>query len=130
MGRCSIDVSNDFLQNFHTRDLSQLLWVGPVPGDIAEIEAYCRIFRAAEQLHTGVMSALCDPETGECPARYDVESEDLPVLEDKVAAFLGCMLALLNRGRQQPCLPALAGPLIPHRSAQGTRLSLGHRAPT
>ncbi|EES08133.1 hypothetical protein BDA96_05G069400 [Sorghum bicolor] len=88
-------------QNFHTRDLSQLLWIGPVPGDIAEIEAYCRIFRAAEQLHTAVMSALCDPETGECPVRYDVESEDLPVLEDKVAAVLGCMLALLNRGRNE-----------------------------
>ncbi|XP_062181894.1 probable NAD kinase 2, chloroplastic [Phragmites australis] len=88
-------------QNFHTRDLSQLLWVGPVPGDIAEVEAYCRIFRAAEQLHTAVMSALCDPETGECPVRYDVESEDLPVLEDKVAAVLGCMLALLNRGRNE-----------------------------
>ncbi|XP_062198247.1 probable NAD kinase 2, chloroplastic [Phragmites australis] len=88
-------------QNFHTRDLSQLLWVGPVPGDIAEIEAYCRIFRSAEQLHTTVMSALCDPETGECPVRYDVESEDLPVLEDKVAAVLGCMLALLNRGRNE-----------------------------
>lgn len=72
-----------------------------MPGDIAEIEAYCRIFRAAEQLHTAVMSALCDPETGECPARYDMESEDLPVLEDKVAAFLGCMLALLNRGRKE-----------------------------
>ncbi|TVU26227.1 hypothetical protein EJB05_28764 [Eragrostis curvula] len=88
-------------QNYHTRDLSQLLWVGPVPGDIAEIEAYCRIFRAAEQLHTAVMSALCDPETGECPVRYDVESEDLPVLEDKVAAVLGCMLALLSRGRAE-----------------------------
>lgn len=88
-------------QNFHTRDLSQLLWVGPVPGDIAEVEAYCRIFRAAEQLHTAVMSALCDPETGECTAHYDVESEDLPVLEGKVAAVLGCMLALLNRGRNE-----------------------------
>ncbi|KAF0894604.1 hypothetical protein E2562_001903 [Oryza meyeriana var. granulata] len=88
-------------QNYHTRDLSQLLWVGPVPGDIAEIEAYCRIFRAAEQLHTAVMSALCDPETGECPVRYDVQTEDLPVLEDKVAAVLGCMLALLNRGRKE-----------------------------
>jgi NAD+ kinase len=72
-----------------------------VPGDIAEIEAYCRIFRAAEQLHTAVMSALCDPETGECPVRYDVESEDLPILEDKVTAVLGCMLALLNRGRNE-----------------------------
>ncbi|ONM19464.1 NAD kinase 2 chloroplastic [Zea mays] len=88
-------------QNFQTRDPSQLLWIGPVPGDIAEIEAYCRIFRAAEQLHTAVMSALCDPETGECPVRYDVESEDLPILEDKVTAVLGCMLALLNRGRNE-----------------------------
>ncbi|KQJ89091.1 probable NAD kinase 2, chloroplastic [Brachypodium distachyon] len=88
-------------QNSNTRDLSQLLWVGPVPGDIAEIEAYCRIFRAAEQLQNAVMSALCDPETGECPVRYDVPSEDLPVLEDKVAAVLGCMLALLNRGRTE-----------------------------
>ncbi|KAL6868212.1 hypothetical protein ACP4OV_015057 [Aristida adscensionis] len=88
-------------QNFHPRDLSQMLWVGPVPGDIAEIEAYCRIFRAAEQLHAAVMAALCDPETGECPARYDVESKDLPVLEDKVAAVLGCMLALLTRGRAE-----------------------------
>lgn len=72
-----------------------------MPGDIAEIEAFCRIFRAAEQLHTAVMSALCDPETGECPVRYDVQTEDLPVLEDKVAAVLGCMLALLNRGRKE-----------------------------
>ncbi|KAL6658276.1 hypothetical protein ACP70R_003862 [Stipagrostis hirtigluma subsp. patula] len=99
--RRSVPGSGSTPRNFHTRDLSQMLWVGPVPGDIAEIEAYCRIFRAAEQLHTAVMSALCDPETGECPARYDVESEDLPVLEDKVAAVLGCMLALLNRGRAE-----------------------------
>jgi NAD+ kinase len=49
-----------------------MLWVGPVPGDITEIEAYCRIFRAAEQLHIAVLSSLCDLETGECRARYDV----------------------------------------------------------
>ena len=44
---------------------------------------------------------LCDPETGECPVRYDVQSEDLPVLDDKVAAVLGCMLLLLNQGRTE-----------------------------
>ncbi|CAO2152791.1 unnamed protein product [Urochloa humidicola] len=112
-------------QNFYTRDLSQLLWVGPVPGDIAEIEAYCRIFRAAEQLHTAVMSALCDPETGECPARYDVESEDLPVLEDKVAAFLGCMLALLNRGRNE----VLSGRSAVASAFQGSEDSTSDRIP-
>ncbi|KAK3119420.1 hypothetical protein QOZ80_9AG0670200 [Eleusine coracana subsp. coracana] len=112
-------------QNFHTRDLSQMLWVGPVPGDIAEIEAYCRIFRAAEQLHTAVMSALCDPETGECPVRYDVQSEDLPVLEDKVAAFLGCMLALLNRGRTE----VLSGRSDVASSFQGSEDSTMDRIP-
>ncbi|CAO2141140.1 unnamed protein product [Urochloa humidicola] len=112
-------------QNFYTRDLSQLLWVGPVPGDIAEIEAYCRIFRAAEQLHTAVMSALCDPETGESPARYDVESEDLPVLEDKVAAFLGCMLALLNRGRNE----VLSGRSAVASAFQGSEDSTSDRIP-
>ncbi|AQK58657.1 NAD kinase 2 chloroplastic [Zea mays] len=112
-------------QNFHTRDLSQLLWIGPVPGDIAEIEAYCRIFRAAEQLHTAVMSALCDPETGECPVRYDVESEDLPVLEDKVAAVLGCMLALLNRGRNE----VLSGRSGVASAFQGSEDSTADRIP-
>ncbi|XBH54600.1 hypothetical protein VPH35_076875 [Triticum aestivum] len=52
---------------------------------------------------------LCDPETGECPVRYDVQSEDLPVLDDKVAAVLGCMLALLNQGRTE----VLAGRIPP-----------------
>ncbi|KAM0908943.1 hypothetical protein ACQ4PT_015127 [Festuca glaucescens] len=112
-------------QNSHTRDLSQLLWVGPVPGDIAEIEAYCRIFRAAEQLQNAVMSALCDPETGECPVRYDVPSEDLPVLEDKVAAVLGCMLALLNRGRTE----VLAGRSGVASAFQGSEHSTMDRIP-
>ncbi|KAJ0973181.1 hypothetical protein J5N97_021140 [Dioscorea zingiberensis] len=82
------------------QDLSQMLWAGPVPGDIAEIEAYCRIFRAAEQLHTVVMETLCNPETGECNVLYDTPSEDIPLLEQKVAAVLGCMIVLLNRGRE------------------------------
>lgn len=87
-------------QTFQTQDMSQLLWVGPVPGDIAEVEAYCRIFRAAEQLHTAIMDTLCNPETGECSVNYDIPSEDIPLLEEKVVALLGCMLALLNKGRE------------------------------
>ncbi|MQL70528.1 hypothetical protein Taro_002866 [Colocasia esculenta] len=81
-------------------DSSQLLWAGPVPGDIAEIEAYCRIFRAAEQLHTAIMETLCDPETGECMISYNIPSEELPALEEKIVAVLGCIVALLNRGRE------------------------------
>ncbi|CAL5342069.1 unnamed protein product [Camellia sinensis] len=42
-------------QTFQSHDLSQLPWIGPVPGDIAEVEAFCRIFRAAEQLHNALM---------------------------------------------------------------------------
>ncbi|WOK97366.1 hypothetical protein Cni_G06074 [Canna indica] len=87
-------------QTFQTQDISQMLYIGPVPGDIAEVEAYCRIFRAAEHLHSAIMDALCNPETGECAAPYDVPSEDMPILEEKVVAILGCMLALLNRARE------------------------------
>ncbi|KAG6499677.1 hypothetical protein ZIOFF_039468 [Zingiber officinale] len=87
-------------QTFQTQDVSQLLWIGPVPGDIAEVEAYCRIFRAAEQLHSSIMDALCNEETGECAVPYDIPSEDMPMLEDKIVAILGCMLALLNRARE------------------------------
>ncbi|XP_064996440.1 probable NAD kinase 2, chloroplastic isoform X2 [Musa acuminata AAA Group] len=46
------------------------------------------------------MNTLCNPETGECAVPYDIPSEDVPLLEDKVVAILGCMLALLNRGRE------------------------------
>lgn len=83
-----------------SQDISELLWVGPFPGDIAEVEAYCRIFRAAEQLHVALMETLCNPETGECAVSYDATSEDMAQLEDKVVAVLGCMVALLNRGRE------------------------------
>ncbi|XP_058089846.1 probable NAD kinase 2, chloroplastic [Magnolia sinica] len=87
-------------QTFHTQDLSQLPWVGPIPGDLAEVEAYCRIFRAAEQLHVAVMETLCNPLTGECTISYEIPSEDMLVLEEKVVAVLGCMVALLNRERE------------------------------
>ena len=77
--------------------MSQLRWVGPIPGEIAEIEAYCRIFRAAEYLHTTLMDTLCDPETGVCTVSYDFSSE---VLEDKIVTVLGWLMSIVNKGRQ------------------------------
>ncbi|KAJ4819059.1 NAD kinase [Rhynchospora pubera] len=88
-------------QTFQPRESSKLLWVGPMPGDIAEIEAYCRIFRSAEQLHMAIMETLCNPETGECAISYDTPSDELPILEEKVATVLGYMLTLLNRARME-----------------------------
>ncbi|CAH9101752.1 unnamed protein product [Cuscuta europaea] len=80
---------------------SQSPWIGPLPGDIAEVEAYCRVFRAAEQLHNTLMNTLCNPVTGECSVSYDVPSEDKPLLEDKIVSVLGCMVCLLNKGRAE-----------------------------
>ncbi|XP_031489912.1 probable NAD kinase 2, chloroplastic [Nymphaea colorata] len=87
-------------QNFYPTDFSQLLWVGPLPGDLAEVEAFCRIFRAAEQLHSAIMEILCNPETGECAVSYKTASSELPLLEENVAVALGCIAALLNRARE------------------------------
>ncbi|KAJ8450327.1 hypothetical protein Cgig2_004784 [Carnegiea gigantea] len=84
-------------QTFQPLDVSQLRWIGPVPGDIAEVEAYCRIFRAAEHLHTTLMDTLCDPVTGVCTVSYDFPLE---MLEDKLVSVLGCMISLLDKGRQ------------------------------
>ncbi|KDP32857.1 hypothetical protein JCGZ_12149 [Jatropha curcas] len=81
-------------------DISQLPWIGPVPGDIAEVEAYCRIFRTAERLHAALMDTLCNPVTGECSVSYDFSPEEKPLLEDKIVSVLGCMLSLLNRGKE------------------------------
>lgn len=88
------------MQSFESRDPSQLPWIGPVPGDIAEIEGYCRIFRAAESLHTALMDTLCNPLTGECRVSYEMPSEEKPQLEDKIVSVLGCIVSLLNEGRQ------------------------------
>ncbi|KAF3334175.1 putative NAD kinase 2 [Carex littledalei] len=88
-------------QTFQSRESSQLLWVGPIPGDIAEIEAYCRIFRSAEQLHTSIMETLCNPETGVCTISYDTPSEELPILEEKVVTVLGYMLTLVTHARME-----------------------------
>lgn len=79
------------------RDLSQLSSVGPVPGDIAEVEAYCRIFRAAERFHNALMQTLCNPLTGECTVSYTYPMEDM---EDKIVSVLGCMVCLLNKGKE------------------------------
>ncbi|XP_022870357.1 NAD kinase 2, chloroplastic isoform X1 [Olea europaea var. sylvestris] len=78
---------------------SKLPCVGPLPGDVAEVEAFCRIFRAAEQFHNALMDTLCNPVTGECSVSYDMSSEDKPLLENKIVSVLGCMVCLLNKGR-------------------------------
>ncbi|KAK6938367.1 hypothetical protein RJ641_031875 [Dillenia turbinata] len=87
-------------QTFQDHDPQQLPWVGPVPGDIAEVEAYCRIFRAAERLHLALMDTLCNPLTGECSVSYEFTMEEKPLLEDKIVSVLGCILSLLNKGRE------------------------------
>ncbi|KAL8167586.1 LOW QUALITY PROTEIN: hypothetical protein V2J09_009085 [Rumex salicifolius] len=87
-------------QTFDSHDVSELRWIGPIPGDIAEVEAYCRIFRAAESLHSTLMDTLCDPVTGECMVSYESSSLEKPLLEDKIVSVLGCMVSLLNKGRQ------------------------------
>lgn len=88
------------LKTFQSHNISQLPWIGPLPGDIAEVEAYCRIFRAAERLHSALMDTLCNPVTGECSVSYAFPSEDKPLLEDKIVSVLGCMICLLNKGRE------------------------------
>lgn len=92
------------LKNNYPNDSSHLPWAGPLPGDIAEVEAYCRIFRAAERFHNALMDQLCNPLTGECSVSYDVPSEDKPLLEDKIVSVLGCMVCLLNKGREDVLL--------------------------
>ncbi|CAF1927558.1 unnamed protein product [Brassica oleracea var. botrytis] len=88
-------------QAVKSRDTSNLPWIGPVPGDIAEVEAYCRIFRSAERLHGALMETLCNPVTGECRVPYDFSPEEKPLLEDKIVSVLGCILSLLNKGRKE-----------------------------
>ncbi|KAM7507786.1 hypothetical protein LguiA_018239 [Lonicera macranthoides] len=95
----SVDIGLDS-QTSQSNDLSQLPWVGPLPGDIAEVEAYCRIFRAAERLHNALMETLCNPVTGECSVSYAFPSEDKELLEEKIVSVLGCMICLLNKGRE------------------------------
>ncbi|KHG20961.1 NAD kinase 2, chloroplastic [Gossypium arboreum] len=46
------------------------------------------------------METLCNPLTGECSVSYDFTPEEKPVAEDKIVSVLGCMLSLLNKGRE------------------------------
>ncbi|KAK9054249.1 hypothetical protein SSX86_025327 [Deinandra increscens subsp. villosa] len=96
----SVNIGLDSQVTYQSHNLTQLPWVGPLPGDIAEVEAYCRIFRAAESLHNALMDTLCNPLTGECSVSYAFPSEDKPLLEDKIVSVLGCMICLLNKGRE------------------------------
>ncbi|XWS15172.1 hypothetical protein CRYUN_Cryun35bG0071500 [Craigia yunnanensis] len=96
----SVNLGLDSQKTLQSHDVSQLHWVGPVPGDIAEVEAYCRIFRAAERLHAALMDTLCNPLTGKCSVSYDFTPEEKPLVEDKIVSVLGCMLSLLNKGRE------------------------------
>ncbi|GLJ23857.1 hypothetical protein SUGI_0453330 [Cryptomeria japonica] len=84
---------------------SQNFRIGPLPGDLAEVEGFCRIFRVAEQLRSAIMNVLCNPDTGECSITYlsgsdDLITSDVPILEEKVVSGLACMGTLLHRGRQ------------------------------
>ncbi|KAA0055512.1 NAD kinase 2 [Cucumis melo var. makuwa] len=86
--------------SLHSASDFQLPWVGPVPGDIAEVEAYCRIFRTAERLHSVLMDTLCNPFTGECSVSYDISPGENPLIEDKIVSVLGCLVSLINKGRE------------------------------
>ncbi|XP_057442671.1 NAD kinase 2, chloroplastic-like [Lotus japonicus] len=96
----SFGLDSPSFNSLQSHDPSQLSWMGPVPGDIAEVEAYCRIFRNSERLHSALMDALCNPLTGECSVSYEVSSEEKPQLEDKIVSVLGCMISLVNKGRE------------------------------
>ncbi|KAK7311513.1 hypothetical protein RJT34_09712 [Clitoria ternatea] len=98
---------------------SRLPWVGPVPGDIAEVEAYCRIFRNYESFHSALMDALCNPFTGECSVSYyEVPVDEKPLLEDKIVSVLGCMVALVNSGRQDVLSGRSSSTVTPFRAAE------------
>ncbi|KAI4307232.1 hypothetical protein L6164_030441 [Bauhinia variegata] len=89
------------LNSFESHDPSHLPWMGPMPGDIAEVETYCRIFRNSERLHAALMDALCNPLTGECRVSYEVPTDEKPQLEDKIVSVLGCMVSLVNKAREE-----------------------------
>ncbi|XP_057469105.1 NAD kinase 2, chloroplastic isoform X2 [Actinidia eriantha] len=91
-------------QTFQPHDLLQFPWIGPVPGDIAEVEAYCRIFRASEWLHNALIDMLCSPLTGEYNVSNNFPSEDKMLLEDKIMSVFGCMVCLLNKGKEDVLL--------------------------
>ncbi|KAH7438862.1 hypothetical protein KP509_04G034000 [Ceratopteris richardii] len=88
---------------------------GPSPGDLAEVEAFCRIFRLAEQVHNVVMDALCsvkdarqnlrsmpDASNGSVSDLENItEDQEIPLLEEKVVSGLGCIGALVYQQKQE-----------------------------
>eukprot|EP00250_Pteridium_aquilinum_P034269 c7334_g1_i1 orf=86-2794(+) len=93
----------------HSRD-------GPLPGDLAELEAFCRIFRIAEQVHNAVMEALLfvsqdrgmpqfQPNGGIDDTHLQDEKAhgvgDAFLLEDKVVSALGRVGALLKQQKEE-----------------------------
>lgn len=88
---------------------------GPLPGDLAEVEAFCRIFRLAEQVHNAVMESLRlvndarelvrDPSESNNGSTFvdpeSIEAQDVPLLEEKVVSSLGCIGALLHQQKQE-----------------------------
>ncbi|CAJ1974275.1 unnamed protein product [Sphenostylis stenocarpa] len=105
------------LNSVQCHDPSRLPWTGPVPGDIAEVEAYCRIFRNSERLHSALMDALCNPITDECSVSCEVPSDEKSLLEDKIVSALGCIVALVNSGRQN-LLSGRSSIVTPFRGAE------------
>ncbi|XP_020213188.1 NAD kinase 2, chloroplastic [Cajanus cajan] len=112
-----LDSHSQSLNSIQSHAPSRLPWTGPVPGDIAEVEAYCRIFRNSERLHSALIDALCNPLTGECSVSYEVPSDEKPLLEDKIVSVLGCIVALVNSGRQD-VLSGRSSIVTPFRSAE------------
>ncbi|MCO5600769.1 hypothetical protein L7F22_054884 [Adiantum nelumboides] len=88
---------------------------GPLPGDIAELEAFCRIFRLAEQMHNAVMEALISSSQDKCVHQCQLNGdisrcrdeedsgvEDPLSLEDKVVSSLGRIGAFfINKERRK-----------------------------
>lgn len=71
-------------------------WTSPVLRHIVEVEAYNRIFRVVEWLHSALMDILYNPLTQEfsvsCDFTFDKKKKSL--FEDKIVFVLGCMLLL------------------------------------
>eukprot|EP00850_Spirogloea_muscicola_P008391 SM000044S16038 [mRNA] locus=s44:593203:598654:- [translate_table: standard] len=86
---------------------SRLFRNGPPPGDVAEVEAFCRIYRLAEELHAAVMEALKElanapADNGGWAARRlpdEPERGDISETEEKIISGLAKIGSVLQTGR-------------------------------
>eukprot|EP00850_Spirogloea_muscicola_P012876 SM000085S23226 [mRNA] locus=s85:188497:194050:+ [translate_table: standard] len=86
---------------------SRLFRNGPPPGDVAEVEAFCRIYRLAEELHAAVMEALKElanapADNGGLAARRlpdGPERGDISETEEKIISGLAKIGSELQTGR-------------------------------